>query len=171
MSSITAGQRPLATMSRERLVALLYGTPATADDRADLAEIALQTGHDLDTLAPATGEPGADPRTGPTNPRAVYEADVAADVLLADEEPDEADLWAQGPLEGEDLEDTVTRIGAARDIAAEQAADIAADLIEVAMDSSEQAQALAGCLRQRGVLTGTPAAAAIDRAELAEVAA
>ncbi|MFD0773905.1 hypothetical protein ACFQZ2_08200 [Streptomonospora algeriensis] len=168
MPSITAGQSRLATIDRERLKNLLYGEPATEADRADLAEIALQTGHDIEDLTPATGEPGHDPRTGQLNPCAVYEPDVLAaeDALLADDEPDSDALWADGPLPGENLEDTVTRIGAARDIAAEQAAEIAADLVEVALEMPARARSLARCLRQRGILTPAPA----GRTELAEVA-
>lgn len=170
MSSITAGQSHLATIDTRDLRALLYGEVTTHDDLITLAQIAQEAGTDLADLAAATGEPGHDPRTGPTNPRAVYEADVAEDALLADEEPDEAALWAEGPLEGEDLEQTVTRRQAAADIADERAAELAADLVEVALEMPDRARALASCLRQRGVLSGTTDAPVAEGIELAEVA-
>ncbi|MBB6001349.1 hypothetical protein HNR25_005180 [Streptomonospora salina] len=155
----------LTSIDRERLKNLLYGAPATHADLVALAQIAQEAGTDLADLADATGEPGHDPRTGITNPYAVDEPDV-----LAAEEPDEDALWNPAPREGEDLEDTVTRIGAARDIAAEQAAEIAADLVEVALEMPARARSLARCLCQRGVLAGTASAATAGRSELAEVA-
>lgn len=166
MSSIT-----LASIDTRDLRALLYGEVTAHDDLITLAAVAQEAGADVADLASVTGEPGHDPRTGVVNALAVYDpdTDVVEDELGA-EEPDETALWDPAPRAGEDLEATVTRIGAARDIAEERAANIASDLVEVALESPELARSLASCLRQRGILTGTAAADA-GRPVLSGVAA
>jgi hypothetical protein len=60
---MNAAIRTFSSMSRERLIQLLYGEVVTAQDRTDLEAIALTTGTDVELLLPATGEPGHDPRT------------------------------------------------------------------------------------------------------------
>ncbi|NYI99299.1 hypothetical protein HNR12_005653 [Streptomonospora nanhaiensis] len=157
----------IAEMSRERLVALLYGPIETADDLAVLTQIAEEAGLYADMLIPATGEPGHDPRTGVVNPRAVYEVEEGLEEELGEVEPEADALWDPAPRAGEDLEATVTRRQAAADIAQEWTAeaDLAADLLELALERPGRAASLAALLRGRGLLAA-PAAGA----ELAEVA-
>ncbi|MBV2367129.1 hypothetical protein [Streptomonospora nanhaiensis] len=168
MTSIAhARQTALASIDTRRLRDLLYGEVTTADDLDTLTQIAEEAGLYADMLIPATGEPGHDPRTGVVNPRAVYEVEEGLEEELGEVEPEADALWDPAPRAGEDLEATVTRRQAAADIAQEWTAeaDLAADLLELALERPGRAASLAALLRGRGLL----AAPAVG-AELAEVA-
>ncbi|WP_017541993.1 hypothetical protein [Nocardiopsis halophila] len=73
----------LAEIARERLIALVYGPITTAEDYAELARLAEAAGVRLADVLPASGEPGADPRTHRPIP-----AQEPAEEALADDEED-----------------------------------------------------------------------------------
>lgn len=175
-TSITPQSQTLATIDTADLRALLYGDAAGREEL--LRGLAAEAGVDPDlVLMGATGEPGHDPRTGVVNPRAVYDPETAVveDDLddLPAEEPDDGALWDPAPRPGEDLEATVTRRQAARDMASaglageHREADLGGDLVEVALYNPRRAAHLAAWLRDRGLLADT---APTPAAYLAEVA-
>ncbi|PSK96027.1 hypothetical protein CLV63_113190 [Murinocardiopsis flavida] len=138
-------QRKLEQLQNEWLKRVLYGEP-TEQDRAAMAAIAHAAGIDPALLFAGTGEPGADPRTGPTSERAVYDPEVH---VYASEDPagwfppvseddHRADEVGERP---EDPEDTVE--------ADPVDADVLSDLIELAHRNPGRARRLAALAHSR----------------------
>lgn len=139
MSTAIAPMRPdLATQWRQRkqeqlqnewLKRVLYGE-ATDQDRADMAAIATAAGIDPALLYAGTGEPGHDPRTGPTNDRADHDPQVH---IYNSEDP--ANWHAPADDEGADDEKP------------EETEDVASDLVEIAHHDPAKATRLARSVR------------------------